>query len=93
MRENRQLSSYEMQIDESLISPGTITFLLSSSRRSSPDAEEVDDISIVVSLLLLTFDDDFGLLQADSSELFCETPSLRKRRNRIYEMEERRDDI
>lgn len=67
-----------------------MTFLLSSSRfTSAEEAADVDDISVVDSLLLLllmlTFDGGFGLLEADSSELFCETPSRRKRRSRICE--------
>jgi hypothetical protein len=60
-----------------------MTFLLSSFLFSNPD-EEVDDVSVVDGLLLLlAVDPAFWLLEADSSQ-FTVTPSLRKRRNRIY---------
>jgi hypothetical protein len=58
-----------------------MTFLLSSFLFSNPDDdEEVDVVVSVVDTLLLLL--AFWLLEADSSE-FTETPSLRKRRNRI----------
>lgn len=58
-----------------------MTFLLSSFLFSNPDDEVVVDV-VDTLLLLLAVETAFWLLEADSSE-FTETPSLRKRRNRI----------